>query len=119
MAKSALFVGWGAMIPGRERLAQQVLGEGMALLGQLQETGVIDSFETYLLEPHGGDLLGFVILKGDAEKIAALRSIEAIARLLVRVQLVHENVRMVGAYAGEEAGRMFGIWAAEEEGLGV
>src|ERR671928_154888 len=54
MAKGALFVGWGALIPGREAAARRVLGDAMQYLQRLQQAGTIDSFEAVALEPHGG-----------------------------------------------------------------
>ena len=39
MAKGALFVGWGALIPGREKAAKQVLGEAMQYLHRLEQEG--------------------------------------------------------------------------------
>jgi hypothetical protein len=49
MAKGALFVGWGALITGREKGAQQVLGEVMQYLQRLQQEGTLDSIEAVAL----------------------------------------------------------------------
>ncbi len=117
MAKGALFVGWGALIPGREKAAAPVLHEAVAHLTRLQREGAIDGFEAVTLEPHGGDLAGFILVKGDREAIDRLRASAEFARIAVRIQLVHQNVGIVGAYTGEEMRALFGIWAEQENEL--
>ena len=57
-ANAALFIGWGQAIPGREQKALQVFNEGIQYWSKLQQQGMIESFEPFLLEPHGGDLAG-------------------------------------------------------------
>lgn len=102
MNKTALFVGWGALIPGREKIASQVLNEAKQYLLKLQQEGTIDSFELVILEPHGGELAGFVLAKGDKETIHRLRTSDEFIRVISRVQLVHSHVGVVGAYTGAE-----------------
>jgi hypothetical protein len=70
MADSALFIGWGAPIPGREQKSTTIFGEAVALWTKLQGDGVIESWGAYFLEPHGGDLEGFFLLRGDRDKLA-------------------------------------------------
>jgi hypothetical protein len=117
MAKGALFVGWGALIPGREAAAQKVLNEAMQYLQRLQQGGTIDSFQAVALEPHGGDLAGFVLVTGDKETVAQLRVSDEFARIAARVQLVHSNVGVVGAYTGAEMQSLFEIWDRQTEEL--
>jgi hypothetical protein len=45
MAKGALFVGWGPIITGREKVAPQVLQEAMVYLERLRKQGVVDSVD--------------------------------------------------------------------------
>jgi hypothetical protein len=117
MAKGALFVGWGALIAGREKAAQKVLNEAMQYCQRLRQEGTIDSFEAVALEPHGGELEGFVMIKGEREKIAKLRVDEEFVRVIVGVQLVHNKVGVVGAYTGSEMQSLFETWNQQEENL--
>jgi sirohydrochlorin ferrochelatase len=90
MAKGALLVGWGPLIPGREKAGQNVLGDAMQYCTRLQREGVLDSFEAVVLEPHGSsDLGGFVLIKGDKDALARLRVEDEFVRTIVGVQLVH------------------------------
>ncbi len=117
MAKGALFVGWGAIIPGREKTAANVLGEAMEYCGRLQQDGQLDSFEAIVLEPHGGNLEGFVVVRGDKDKLAQLRVDDEFVRMIVGVQLVHTNMRVVWAYTGAEMQSLFAMWDQQEEKL--
>ena len=117
MAKGALFVGWGALIPGREKAAKQVLGEAMQYLHRLEQEGTLDSIEVAALEPHGGELEGFVLVKGEKEALARLRVDDEFVRIIVGVQLVHNKVGVVGAYTGTEMQALFGMWDEQEDTL--
>jgi len=74
MAKGALFIGWGPAARGREQQALSLFQESIQYYARLQQQGEIDSFEPMQLEPHGGDLNGFLLLRGDTEKLARLKS---------------------------------------------
>jgi hypothetical protein len=102
MAKAGLFVGWGQPIPGREQKALQLFQEVMQFYVRLQQQGEIESFEPILLEPHGGDLNGFVLIRGDAEKLARLRISAEFNGYTQRAQLLLMHVGIVGAMYGDE-----------------
>jgi hypothetical protein len=107
MAMSALFVGWGPAVHGREHKALQVFQEALQFFGRLQQQGDIQSFEPVALEPHGGDLSGFLLIRGDADKLARLRSSDAFTALNTRAQLVVEDFGVAGAFVGEDLQRLF------------
>jgi hypothetical protein len=117
MAKGALFVGWGSIISGREKVAADVLHEAMKYLEQLHREGVIDGADAVLLEPHGGELEGFVLIKGEKDAISRLRVDDVFIHMIVGVQLVHNNVRVVGAYSGAEMDSLLKLWDHQEARL--
>lgn len=45
-----------------------LFGEALAFWGQ-QQAGAIESIEPVFLSPHGGDLNGFLLIRGDAAKL--------------------------------------------------
>ena len=63
----------------------------LAFYGRLQEEGTIENFEPVFLEPHGGDLNGFILIRGDAEKLAALRVSEEFTQIATKATLVVET----------------------------
>src|SRR3972149_2967999 len=73
MADTALFIGYGPTIPGREQRALALFNEVLGYYNRLQERGEIESFEAVLLEPHGGELGGFLLLRGAAAERARAR----------------------------------------------
>ena len=100
MAAAALFIGWGELIPGRELKAVEVFGEAIQYYQRLLQQGQIESFEPVILEPHGGDLLGCLLVRGDQEKLSQVRVSEEFRRLTQRAQLVVSRVGVVGAILG-------------------
>ena len=100
MADAVLFVGWGAVIPGRERQSYQVFSEGVAYWQRLQQQGVLESFEVVELEPHGGDLLGFTILRGERAQLEQVRYSDEFLRLNTRAILVVQNYGVVTGFSG-------------------
>jgi hypothetical protein len=104
MADYGLFVGWGQIPRGRERKALDVFNEITRYYAGLQENGEIESFEPVLLEPHGGDLSGFILVRGEREKLARLRVDSDFQRRTVRAELVVDGFGVVGAAIGGAIG---------------
>jgi hypothetical protein len=106
MAQGALFVGWGPVpVRGREQKAVEVFNESMQYYAQLQQQGEIESFEPVLLEPHGGDLGGFILIKGDQDKLNHLRFSDEFRRMINRGAAVIDEIGVVSAYVGDELNR--------------
>jgi hypothetical protein len=117
MAGDALFLGWGPVVRGREQTALQVFRETIEYYGKLQQDGRIDSFEPVLLAPHGGDLGGYVLLRGERGRLDEIRSSDEFERLVARASAVVDNVGVVNAYTGEALGRTLAIFQAASEEL--
>ena len=118
MATGALMIGWGPAVRGREQKALQVFNEAIQYYVQLQQRGTIESFEPVALEPHGGDLVGFLLVRGDREKLNTLRNSEEFLRLNNRAGLVVDNLGVVTAYIGEELQRLFADFGTQASELG-
>ena len=73
MAEAGLFIGWGEVVRGREAEAVETFNATIEYFVGLQADETIESFEPVFLEQHGGDLSGFFFVRGDAERLAALR----------------------------------------------
>ena len=69
------------------------------------------------LEPHGGELDGFFLLRGDQDKLARIRSSEEFERLTVRGQLIIENLGIVGAALGGRLMSQLSIFGEQVEEL--
>jgi hypothetical protein len=110
MAGEALFVGWGQVVRGREQKALDVFNESVGYWNKLKEDGTIDDFDVVLLSPHGGDLAGFALLKGDPDKLAALRWDDQFQRQNGRADFIVEGLGIVEAVTGEALGEQLGIF---------
>jgi hypothetical protein len=117
MADSALFVGFGNPVRGRERTSMSVFNETFEYFARLQQSGEIESFEPVLLEPHGGELGGFFLLRGDLDKLAHLRTSPEFERQVVRGQLIAENVGVVGGFIGERLMTQLAMFAEQLDEL--
>ena len=117
MADSGLFIGFGAPVRGRERQATKVFNEAFEYYARLQQEGEIESFEPVLLEPHGGELDGFFLLRGDQDKLARIRNSEEFERLTVRGQLIIENLGVVGAALGGRLMSQMSVFGEQVEEL--
>jgi hypothetical protein len=105
MADAGLFIGFGAPVRGRETQALELFNESLEYYGRLQDEGEIESIEPVFLEPHGGDLSGFILLRGDAEKLAAIRVSDDFTQLAIRAGLYVDSLGIVGASMAERLQR--------------
>jgi hypothetical protein len=104
VADYALFIGWGALVRGRETQAVKVFGESIQYYAGLQQKGIIESFEPFLLEPHGGDLNGFILVRGDKDKLAHLRVDDEFQRRTLRASTIVDGVGVISATTGARLG---------------
>jgi hypothetical protein len=100
MADAAIFVGWGQVVRGREAKALAVFNESLAYYTRLQQAGTIESFEAAILTPHGGDLAGFILLRGDQEKLNTLKTTDEFQRITVRAGLIVDSLGVIDAAIG-------------------
>jgi hypothetical protein len=118
MAGDALFLGWGPPVRGRELKALDVFQETLGYYDSLQKDGRIDSFEPVLIAVHGGDLGGFILLRGSRAALDEIRSSEEFQRLVTRASAVVDNVGVIDAYSGEALAQQMGRFRAASEELG-
>ena len=113
MADAGLFIGWGEVVRGREDRALDVFNETLEYYGQLQSDGRIESFEVALLQPHGGELQGYVMLRGSEDQIDSLRRDDDFERLMIKASLIVEDLGVISALIGEGLARGMAIYQEE------
>ena len=111
MADAGLFIGWGAPVRGREQVGLTVFNDAIHYYGARQESGAIESFETVLLDPHGGDLYGFFLVRGSQDQVDALRNEDEFQKLHTRAGLIVDRLGVVSVALGEGLGTAIGIYA--------
>jgi hypothetical protein len=110
MADAGLFIGWGEVVRGREDRALDVFNETLELYGQMQSDGRIEDFEVALLNPHGGELQGFVLLRGSEAQIDAVARDEDFQRVMAKGSLVVDDLGVIPAAINEGLARVMSIY---------
>lgn len=110
MADAGLFIGWSAAVRGRETKSLEVFAEAVGYWASLEEDGKIEGSEVVLLQPHGGDLGGFMLIKGSEAQIDALHRDEEFGRIMVRANLVVEGFGVVPAVLGDDIGPQMALF---------
>ena len=101
MSEAALYIGWGAPSRGREKKALAVFNESVQYYGRLQQEGKVENFEVAILNPTGGDVGGFFLVRGTAQQVDTLRRDDEFQELLNRVQLIADGLRVTDAIVDE------------------
>ena len=116
----ALMVSFGAVHPGRERLAVDIFTELSRYFGQRLSDGDLTSFQPYFYGSGAvGGTIGFFLLEGHRERLDDLRNDESFARLLLRAGAATSNVRVDPLLAGPEAGRLVNLYREVRDELGL
>lgn len=111
MANHALFIGWNRPLAGRERLAMKLWEKSMEYYAKLQAEGRIEGFEPVLLSSHGGDLNGFILIKGDRDTLFEIRKEDAFLNFIVEADYCLEDFGVVPAYVGEGLAEVMMRWS--------
>jgi hypothetical protein len=117
VADAAIFIGWGAGVRGRERTSITVFDDAVQMWTRLESEGTLESWDAVFLEPHGGDLAGFFLLRGEREALARLRIDDDFQRLILRASLIVESLGVVGADVGEGIRAAMGLYQEAIEEL--
>ena len=86
------------------------------LTGQAQQGGV-ENFEPVFLQPHGGDLGGFVLVRGDRGRLDQMLASTEFQRLITRAQTIVENFGVVPCMLGQELQRQMGSFLPDTADL--
>jgi hypothetical protein len=108
MANDALFCGWNRPIPGREHLAVEVFGQWTSYLEKQKASGNVESYEHMFVLPHGGDMNGFTIIRGERAKLDQMRGTEEYYELLTRIGLYCDGFGVVPGFIGDNIMKQLG-----------
>ncbi len=111
MADRVLFIGWNRAVAGREKQVMQLYQKSLEYYTKLKKEGKIESFEPVLLSAHGGDLNGFWLIKGSAQKLAEIREDREFGDLITEAAYCLEGFGVVGGFVGEGLTTVFARWS--------
>jgi len=78
----------------------------------LQGEGTIQSFEPVLLNPHGGDLNGFFLIRGEPDKLHAMLASEEWNRHQARALMHLEGSGFVAGVSGKRVRERMQLWSS-------
>lgn len=110
MADSVLFIGWNRSFKGREQQTMELFQKVMEYYGGLQADGRIESFEPVMLAAHGGDLNGFILLKGEVEKLDEVRRDDTFKNLTIEANYCLDGFGIIPGYIGDGLTDVFSRW---------
>lgn len=110
MSSNVVFFAWNRSIPGRERLSAEHFEKFVQYLGGLQQQGTIESFDTVFLDPHGGDMNGFFLIRGETATLDALLSTTEWVTHMTRAMMHLEGSGAVRGVTGELIMERMGLW---------
>jgi hypothetical protein len=110
MSGNVIFMGWNHPVAGREAQSTELFQEFLQYLGGLQQAGTIESFEPVFLDFHGGDMNGFVLLRGKGAKLDALQSSEEWLTYMTRAGFSMEGLGIVRGVTGEMLMEQMNLW---------
>jgi hypothetical protein len=102
VADYGVFIGFGFPARNREEGATKVFGELMTYLGGQAGQGNVESFEPVFLQPHGGELGGFVLVRGDRTKLDQMVASPEFQRLSLRGSTAVDHFGVVNCTCGNE-----------------
>jgi hypothetical protein len=109
-ANHAILFGWNRVVAGLEAKALALFGEALHFWGQQQQAGTIEGFEPILLAPHGGDLNGFILVRGEADQLNQVLASEAYLMLETKANLYLAGYGVIPAVCGDEVTRRMGLY---------
>ena len=112
MADRVLLITWGENFAGREERGLEVFNEAVGSYGKMQQEGRIESFDVVLLGPNGGQMEGYIAVRGSAEQLAAVREDEEYRRIMVDASLVVQHLNVSEGYCNEGVARMMEVYQA-------
>jgi len=92
MNNAAIFLGWNRPFQNRESHAMDLMARLNKYLEKLKNSGQITSYTRVWLEPHGGDLNGFVLIEGEVAKLQALKQTDEWNDGVIRLGLAFDGV---------------------------
>ena len=112
MASNVLLFGWNRSLPGREKLSAEHFAEFTQYLGGLQQKGSIKSFDAVFLQPHGGDLNGFLLIRAESAQLDALVSSADWERHMTRAMLHLDHPGEIRGVTGDLVKERMNLWSS-------
>ena len=110
MSSNTILFSWNRALPGREHISSEHFNEFVAYLGGLQKSGSIQSFDVVFLNPHGGDMNGFFLIRGDSGKLDSVMGSDDWVKHMTRANMHLEGSGAVRGVTGDLVAKRMELW---------
>ena len=110
MSNDVVMVGWNRGVAGREQEAIELFGESIGFYEAQKKAGNLTSYEPFFFDPHGGDLNGFMLLRGDRAKLDALTASDEFTAITMKAVICLEGVGVIRGVTGETVQKRMGMY---------
>lgn len=116
MGSNAILFGWNRSVPGRENTSGDHFQEFVAYLQELVGKGAIEDFDIMFLDPHGGDMNGFFLIRGEPSKLDALIASDQWTVHMTRAALHLQGSGAVRGVTGDAVIKRMELWRQHASG---
>ena len=111
MTHNALVIGWNRAVPGREKQTLEHFQEFVGYLTKQQQAGNLQSFTPVVMEPHGGDMNGFILVQGGTQGLRKMMDDDAFQDHVGRGIAHLQGFGVVRGATGKLIEKRFQSWA--------
>jgi len=111
MADSGMLIGWDRVAPGDNIGAVELWSEMLVYFKRLHAEGMIEKFEPIMLGAHGGQLNGFILVRGEQENLDSVRNSDGFLSLVVKANKTLTGFTVLRAHFGAEVQKIMRIYA--------
>jgi hypothetical protein len=112
MANAGLVFLWNDVKTGREKLAGELFNSTLAFYEKKVKEGVVESYEPAILSRHGGTMNGFIVVRGEVDKLTTLRQSNDFKEMETKALHCLSGFGVVEAALGKEVGEVMKRWAS-------
>jgi hypothetical protein len=110
MGSNVIFFAWNRSVPGFEQQSAAHFQEFVQYLQTQKEDGMIQSYEPVLLDPHGGDMNGFFLIRGETNKLDTLMSTDAWESHMTRGAIHLHGPGVTRGVTGDRVMKRMELW---------
>ena len=110
MSTNMVIFGWNRPIPGRERMSEKHFEDFVGYCTELKKNNTIESFDIIFLDPHGGDMNGFFLVRGEPGSLDRMISSKEWVNHITRATMHLEGVGVVRGQTGDLVMEMMNTW---------
>jgi hypothetical protein len=116
MDTNVVLFGWNRSLPGREHISAAHFEDFVKYLNGVKEDGGIRDYDVVFLDPHGGDLNGFFLIRAESKKLDTLLSSAEWITHMTRASMHLNSPGAIRGVTGERVAERMALWAGSIPG---